>query len=242
MTPLYRGHLALLFAPLGALGASSVAPTSVELLHSRQVATIQVSNPGPQLMRIQASATKLSPTRDGVEREPTNELVVVPALAELRPGARQVFRVALRRSEPSLIERNYRLLLQEVAVAAQEAGVSARLTIAHDLPVSILPAAATEHRVTWSVCAPAATPPGRATAGCLLLHNQGNRRIRIASLTLRSGNEARTTALTPDVLLLPNEASAIAIAVAWPGGLLGRSAAVTLTSGVIIEAVARAQP
>jgi fimbrial chaperone protein len=232
--------IALGTVPTFSLAASTVAPISVELLHARQVATVQIFNRESGPIRVQASTFKLRPEAGRSDRVPTTELVVVPALAEVPGGGSQVFRIALRRPEPARVERNYRLLLAELEPAAPPGGSSARFSLVHDLPVSVLPAAATEHRVSWSNCPQPPASTGPMPPNCVQLHNQGNRRIRVASVTLRSGSQTHVVPLNPEVLVLPEGSTAMAAT--WPRGGPTRSAAVTLTSGVVIEAVEHARP
>jgi fimbrial chaperone protein len=76
------------------------------------------------------------------EHQVTSDLLVVPPVARVEPGASQIFRVALRRAPPRQQEMSYRLILEDVSAETAPAaagGASVRLQVRHSLPVFVEP-------------------------------------------------------------------------------------------------------
>jgi fimbrial chaperone protein len=227
--------------PLIAWAGSAVSPVLVELPHARAVATVRFTNDAAHPIRVQAATLRWRQIDGANEEKATDELIVVPAIAEVAARATQVFRVALRRPDPSNVERTYRLVLQELPSQAQRAdGVAVQTPLSHDLPVSVAPASAIVRRVGWAPCTEAQSakrsmPPG---AMCLHVSNEGNRRLRIGSLTLTAGDETRTVDLNPSELLLAGAAKALRVSADWPGKSLQRTVTLRDPAGELIEASA----
>jgi fimbrial chaperone protein len=180
--------LAAVFAYGTAAAQVMIDPVVVELAAQQRVAAISVSL-SPKATapaRIQAQVFRWTQGRGGEDlEEPSNDLLVTPVIAEIKPGQKQMFRVALRGPRPAPGELAYRLLLdniaepEEVQVAGQ-AAAAVKLHMRYDLPVLFAPVVPIMERVQWQSC------PGQAVAAeaCVRLSNVGNRRIKIKTLTL----------------------------------------------------------
>jgi fimbrial chaperone protein len=184
----------------GAAGAQVlINPVVVELgARQRVVAvTITLSDKARAPMRLQ---TELLRWRQDVHgeavTEPSDDILVTPPIAELRPGEKQLFRVTLRGPRPAPEELAYRLILEDIseAPATTEAvgGISIKLRMRYDLPVLVAPLGPVVNELRWKLCAPEAAsavtisskPSDRGPEACVRLLNAGNRRVKVQTLTL----------------------------------------------------------
>src|ERR1700681_77777 len=127
------GRLAVLTAlglVSGAVDALTISPVIVELSPARRVVSVTLTNSSESAVSFQAGALAWSQP-DGHDRyEETADLMVVPPIAKIGPGATQIFRVTTR-TPPSPSEQAYRLVLEDVteetAAPADSATVSIRV-------------------------------------------------------------------------------------------------------------------
>lgn len=109
---------AALLANGAAVAQVLISPVVVELgARQRAVAvTVTLSDKARGPMRLQADLLRWEQDVLGeAVTEPSDDLLVTPPIAELRPGGKQVFRVALRGARPAPEELAYRLILEDVA-------------------------------------------------------------------------------------------------------------------------------
>jgi fimbrial chaperone protein len=144
-------------------------------------------------VRLQAQALRWEQDREGRSlTQATDDLLVSPPIADLRPGQRQVFRVALRNPHPLPQEAAYRLVLEDVAAApVDESGqplVGLNIRMRYDLPLMVGAAAKPVSMVRWKPCPPepslAEAPKQGVAEACVRLRNAGTRRIRVQALQL----------------------------------------------------------
>ncbi|MDB5907733.1 MAG: pilus assembly protein chaperone PapD-like protein [Massilia sp.] len=195
------GLVAALLASGTALAQVLISPVVVELgTRQRAVAvTVTLSDTVRAPMRLQADLLRWKQDVQGqAVTEPSDDLVVTPPIAELRPGGQQVFRVALRGVRPAPEELAYRLILEDVAepsAAADSApGMVIKFRMRYDLPVLVAPAGPVANALRWKPCAtegapsalalPVAPPAIPHAEACVRLLNAGNRRVKVQKLTL----------------------------------------------------------
>lgn len=181
-------------AAMGLLGlcwttaqAVVIAPVVVEISPTRRVASITVSNSDDKAISFQSQVLSWKQV-DGVERyEQTDQLIVVPPIAEIAAGGSQVFRVTTR-LPPGPQEVAFRLILEDVtqvvAPAAATDAMQVVLRVNHSLPVFF--AAASTPSAAPRVSACGAAP--RSGRGCIRIENTGNRHVVVKSLALASGD------------------------------------------------------
>ena len=137
--------------------------------------------------------------------EPNDDLLISPSIADLKPGQRQVFRVAVRNPRPLPQEATYRLILEDIAEApVDEAGkplpgISIRMR--YDMPVMVAAAGKPIQSVRWKRCASTAATRGPAEA-CVRVRNTGNRRIKVQSLQLAGDGWLQSLAIADRGTLL----------------------------------------
>lgn len=208
VAPVARGAalVASLLACATAAAQVLIDPVVVELAPQQRVAAISVSvsDKAEAPVRMQAQVFRWTQSTSGEElSEPSNELLVTPVIAEIKPGQKQLFRVALRGPRPAPGELAYRLLLDNISEpqVMQDAGGSGaviKLHMRYDLPVLLAPVVPVVEHVRWQPC-PGEVP---ATEACVRLRNEGNRRIKIKTLTLSGDGWTQDLSLKEGVNVL----------------------------------------
>jgi fimbrial chaperone protein len=183
-----------------------IDPVVVELAPQQRVAAISVSVSAKAAapVRLQAQVLHWIQGVNGEDlAEPSNDLLVTPAIAEIRPGQKQLFRIALRGARPAQGELAYRLMLDNIAepqalANTGVAGAVVKLHMRYDLPVLLAPVVPVVERMRWLPC------PGEAPAAqaCVRLRNDGNRRVKIKTLTLAGDGWSQDLALQEGVNVL----------------------------------------
>lgn len=167
----------------------SIQPTLVELSARQRTVAISVAlgASAARPMRLQAELLRWTQDARGeAVTTPSDELIVTPAIADLRPGQRQTFRIAFRGSAPPDTELAYRLILEDVGAVPTvdpSRGTAITFRMRYDLPVLIDPAGPPRADLRWTPCdpAPAATSP---IGDCIRLANAGSHRVKLQSLRL----------------------------------------------------------
>lgn len=175
---------ALLVASLGVLqpvwaGGLTISPVMIELESPRRAVGVTLTNGGDTTLTFQSRALAWQQV-DGVDRFVlTDALLVAPAIIDIPPQSSQVFRVALRRTDPQLVEQSFRLLLEDVSRPESENGKPAvALRLIHSLPLFIAPVGQAVIGLRWTTC----DPP--AESGCVRISNVGNRHVKVRSVTI----------------------------------------------------------
>jgi fimbrial chaperone protein len=183
---------ALSLALVGAAGAwaqALISPVVVEFGPRQKVATVRVtlSDTALRPMRLQAQLLQWGQDlRGATVTQASDDLIVTPRIAELKPGQQQVLRLALRKSLPAETEKAYRLVLEDIAQPSTTelgGGAAVNFRMAYDLPVMVAPRGAVVTALRWRACPSSAAP--RLTKGmCVRIANAGNRRVKIQSVTI----------------------------------------------------------
>lgn len=178
--------LGLLVSPAQAL---TISPVLVELSPARRVVSITITNPGDRPLSFQTQVRTWRQTDGADAYADTDELFVVPPIAEIAAGGSQIFRVTTR-TRLSAEEHAYRLIFEDVselAAPATPSGESAiSIRVNHDLPV-FFAAPGKPHLKSWlGPCTNAPALP--VSTGCVRFDNQGSRYLRVKSLTLESAH------------------------------------------------------
>ena len=122
--------------------AQVIAPVSVELAAAHRVSAVTVTNRSEGAMTFQAQVLAWTQAAGLDEHQVTSDLLVVPPVARVQPGASQIFRIALRRAPLRQQEMSYRLILEDVSAETappSAGGASVRLQVRHSLPVFVEP-------------------------------------------------------------------------------------------------------
>jgi fimbrial chaperone protein len=166
-----------------AANAVVIAPVVVEISPTRRVASLTVSNSDDSPISFQVQVLSWRQVAGVDQYEESNQLIVVPPIAEIAAGGSQIFRVTTR-LPPAPQEAAFRLILEDVTQLAAPAGAADAMQVVlrvnHNLPVFF--AAALAPRAEPSITACAVVPqPGR---GCVRVENAGNQHLVVKSLAL----------------------------------------------------------
>lgn len=154
-----------------------ISPVLVELTAKNPVAAVKLHNDSAQVMRFQVETLTWRQVEDQDDYQNTQDLLVVPPIADIAPGASQVFIVSWRVRELGDIERAYRLMLEDITQNTSAQPGVLNLRFRHNLPVFAMPATA-RFAPRWRYCA---APVGK---GCVRLDNAGNQRLRLHRLSV----------------------------------------------------------
>jgi fimbrial chaperone protein len=205
--------LALLpgLSPLARANGLTISPVVVEIDAPRKAAAITITNRSDRPITLQTDIRAWRQVEGIDQYASTDELLVVPAIAQVPPNSSQVFRVALRRPSGAPVERTYRLILEDISDEQQPSGGNAiAFRFTHNLPVMVAPSLAVVNAVRWMPCAPRPVPSGSQSANstqegslaCVRVHNAGNRRVKVQSLTLAGDGWQQVWPLTaPESIL-----------------------------------------
>lgn len=167
-----------------------IGPTVVEFGAKQKVAAVNVTldSQATTPMRLQANVQRWRQNVKGEDiHEETAELLVTPPVADLKPGQRQTFRLALRgsRSEPE--EMAYRLILEDISETTGSAQLAPNMKIdfrmRYDLPVMLAPVNAVANRMMWKPCK-LAEPAQAKDSACVRVFNAGNRRVKVKTMNV----------------------------------------------------------
>ena len=166
--------------------ALTISPVLVELSPDRRITSITLSNPADHPVSFQTQTLAWSQSDGADVYADSDELIVVPPIAEIGAGESQIFRVTFR-AVPAPQERAYRLIFEdvtEIVTAAHSAGgATIDIRINHSLPVFIVAPGKTRAQPRLGSCASLA-PAMTAASRCVRLDNDGNHYLQIKSLTV----------------------------------------------------------
>jgi fimbrial chaperone protein len=189
---------ATLLAPIAPARAQVMIDPVVVELGPRQRAvpvTVTLSAKAAAAVILQSGVMAWEQADDGSPRLRTsNDLVVAPPIAELKPGESQVFRIALRGPRRAPGELAYRLMLEDTAPATAVTAQGVSFRMRYDLPVMVAPAEPVRNALHWAACKAA------DKQACVRVVNDGNRRVAFESLAAEGANWKQPLAVTGVVL------------------------------------------
>jgi fimbrial chaperone protein len=170
---------------VGAFAANSaqavtISPVMVELTPAHRVVAITVGNESDLPLILQTETLAWTQLNGEDRNEENNDLLVVPPIAEIKPGGSQIFRVTLRRPASTVAERAYRLVLDDVsAIKKETTGVGVTFSFSHRLPVFVAGTGKIGPKPQLGMC------PAPASSGCVRLANEGDRFYQVKRLTVK---------------------------------------------------------
>lgn len=197
---LLPGLLALLVAGEAVAAALGVAPTRIELAPGQTSASLTIENQANAAVTLQVQTFAWSGPAIDPELRSGRELIAVPPVFSLEPGAKQIVRVALRTPVDGQRERAYRLLITEVPVTWADDTMGVRFALRLSLPV-FAKAAGAKAAPAWSI-----RSTGRG--GELELANRGTAHLRLRRIELRTAGKGGDPVQVIDAPMdiLPGEA------------------------------------
>ncbi len=150
----------------------TLAPLRIELDGAQQYDTMRVLNPSLRPVGVQVRAFGWSQQNGEDVYEPTNEVMVSPAIIVIEPGDTQIFRV-MRRPMPSVGERRYRIAVDQLPDPELEKGGQAMTRIRFTIPMFVDRAQAMPANLGWSI-----------EGNSLRVANSGQQTVRMVNLAL----------------------------------------------------------
>jgi fimbrial chaperone protein len=123
-----------------AASSFTVSPIQVDLRAGHRTEVITVHNDEDTPVLLQAQVLGWSQPQGVDELAATAELLVTPAVFTLPARGQQVLRIALRRDADRELERDYRLIVEEVPGSLPKDFTGLNMALRISLPVFVLPA------------------------------------------------------------------------------------------------------
>ena len=182
-------------------GGIAIGPLSLEIGPRARIAVLGVTNRGTAPIDLQAEALAWSQAGATDALEPTDEIVVSPAIATVPPGKEQLFRVAVRRPLPPGAEQAFRVVVSDVSdpeaadAASGSGGAPAvQFRLAHSIPLYVQTLRSGQPELGVEPC------PAAGNAVCVRVRNEGTRRAVVRRVTLQGGGWAHELATGTVVL------------------------------------------
>lgn len=154
-------------------GVLSVSPVLLEMSAKRPTRTLEISNPSDQPMQVQLRVFAWSGGGEQENYAPTEDIGFSPPMFELKPGQRQVVRLAAKVTPDR--EMAYRVFVDQIQTKPAEGGVSMPIRMA--LPLFLTPATEGAATVEWRIAQD-------AQGALLVARNRGDKRLRIVDLEI----------------------------------------------------------
>jgi fimbrial chaperone protein len=168
------------FAPAAHSGSLQVAPVTIEVVAPTVATVVQLRNDGATAVTAQLRVFRWSQV-DGVERlEPATDVVVSPPVAQLPSRSEYTVRLIRSGHARPAGEESFRLIVDELPAPGSARSGSVAIVVRHSLPVFFRPPQLAAAELTWEL----EQSGGRRV---LKVHNAGQRRVRLAALSLRDG-------------------------------------------------------
>lgn len=159
-------------------GAASlqVAPTSITVAAERQAEGLLLGNTGNAPLHAQVRVYRWTQVDGQDVLEATRDLAISPPMLEVASGGEQLVRVVRLGPAPAAIEASYRVVVDELPVAAADGGEGLRFVLRYSIPVFVASQAGTTAHSLSLV----RTPDGQA----IEISNAGNGHAQVSDLAL----------------------------------------------------------
>jgi fimbrial chaperone protein len=121
----------------GTAGTLATSPVRIDLDGQKKTSILRVTNKGSASMIVQIDAVSWHQENEKERYSPTQEVLALPALFELKPGEEQFVRVGVRSFPRTDTEQAYRLYLSEVPDQSVPAKESVRVLLRIGIPVFV---------------------------------------------------------------------------------------------------------
>jgi fimbrial chaperone protein len=159
-------------------GSLQVEPVLIDVSAPGAASTITLRNEGTAPINVQIRLFRWSQVEGKEHLEPTNDVVASPPAITVTPKTNYVARVVRVTKRPVSGEESYRVLIDQLPAPTQERGNAVHLLVRYSIPVFFSASDRRDPAVAWAVAVNGSKI--KVTA-----RNDGDRRIRIASLNLR---------------------------------------------------------
>ena len=166
--------------------AITISPVHLSMSVKKPIISLTVTNDSARIMTFQTKTVIWSQVNGDNVYSDTNDLMITPPIVSIQANSSQVFRLALFRNSPHLVELSYRVILEDITaeLASEENGLSFKFN--HSLPLMYAPITPLDS-VLWTRC-----DSNVVGKSCLRMDNQGNRHAKLVRF-----NAVSTTAQVP---------------------------------------------
>jgi P pilus assembly chaperone PapD len=166
--------------------AITISPVHLSMSVKKPIISLTVTNDSARIMTFQTKTVIWSQVNGDNVYSDTNDFMITPPIVSIQANSSQVFRLALFRNSPHLVELSYRVILEDITaeLASEENGLSFKFN--HSLPLMYAPITPLDS-VLWTRCE--SNVVGKS---CLRMDNQGNRHTKLVRF-----NAVSTTAQVP---------------------------------------------
>lgn len=158
-------------------------PVNVEIHAPGAAGNVTIKNESDAPLNAQIRVFRWSVV-DGKEKlEPTTDVVASPPMAHVLSKSEQIVRLVRTAKTPVAGEETFRIFIDEIPDPALRKAGQIGIALRYSIPVFVMPAAAAQPQIVWSV-----ERAGNETY--LSATNHGGRRLKVSSLQLKdaSGN------------------------------------------------------
>jgi fimbrial chaperone protein len=170
--------LLLAAAGSGMAGSLQVSPVNVEVLAPTLAAIVKARNEGARPLSVQIRIYRWSQDGGRERLEQTTDVVASPPMAKIPPAGDYTIRVVRVDKRPARTEESFRLVVDEIPHPSSQRSGAVNLVLRHSIPVFFRPAPAGRPNIGWTI-------DRRAGGEHLVAVNHGDRRLRLAKVTLR---------------------------------------------------------
>ncbi|HEX6805935.1 MAG TPA: fimbria/pilus periplasmic chaperone [Terriglobales bacterium] len=183
-------------------GASlTVAPVRLELSAARPYTVLRVTNNASESVTLHARAFRWSFDAKDDVLTATDEVILNPPMATMRPKAVQIIRIGLRSRMESSVEETYRIIVEEVPTSkAKVEGTQISTILKMSIPVFVTPRKAVAPRLEWTA--------HRDANGAVIISgaNHGEAHVQIKRFAVSHlSNREKTQKIEEVVYLLPSQ-------------------------------------
>lgn len=154
-------------------GSLSVSPLRLTFSNAAGIIALTVENNGREEALVQTETFAWKQVGGEHKLSPTDDVVAVPPVFRLAPGAQRQVRVGLTRAFTEKQEQAFRLTVTEVPTAVTPGTVG--VTVRHSLPIFVQPSSPISPNLTVKF----------GTSGSLEIANNGSQHLRIHRWRLR---------------------------------------------------------
>ncbi len=154
-------------------GSLSVSPLRLTFSGGSGIAALTIENRGPEEALVQAETFAWSQVDGEHKLIATDDVVAVPPVFKLAPGAQQRVRVGLTRAITESKEQTYRVTITEVPTNASPGTIA--VAVRHSMPIFVLPTSPVSPNLAVKI----------AGSGNLEIANNGTQHLRILRWRLR---------------------------------------------------------
>ncbi len=160
----------------------------VDLTKQKLTALLTLTNQGTSKTILQIDPVSWRQSGGNSLYEPTEDILAVPALFELKPGESQLIRIGIRNNPEQDKENAYRIYLNELPNEAATVPDSVHVMLRIGIPVFVHSAKPEAPDLKWSATC---TQGGKLHLG---VSNSGNAHIKILDLSLKNRESGKSLA------------------------------------------------